>query len=74
MQARAWPQNLKIENSGYITVIDIEKAEEVQKSKPVEKKPSVEEESKTDPDKVKFKEFFEELVPFEGVVKHTYSV
>lgn len=74
MQARAWPQNVRIESSGYITVIDMEKAEEVLKSKPKMKKPFVEEETKTDPDTIKFKEFFEELVPFEGITKHIYSV
>jgi len=29
MQARTWPQNVKIESTGYITVIDMEKADEV---------------------------------------------
>ena len=45
-------------------MIDMEKAEEVLKSKPKVKKPVVEEETKTDPDTIKFKELFEELVPF----------
>ena len=55
-------------------MIDMEKAEEVLKSKPKVKKPVVEEETKTDPDTIKFKEFFEELVPFESITKHIYSV
>jgi len=74
MQARAWPQNVRIESSGYITVIDLEKAEEAPKSKPKVKKPVVEEETKTDPETIKFKEFFEELEPFEGATKHVYTV
>ena len=64
---------MKVEDSGYVTVIDMEKAEEVHKEKPLIKLPVVEE-SKTDPETTKFKEFFEEFVPFQGQAKHTYSV
>lgn len=46
-------------------MIDMEKAEEVSQVKPVTKKAIVEE-TKNDPESLKFKEFFEELVPFEG--------
>lgn len=41
--------------------------------KPVAKKEVIEE-SKSDPDSVKFKEYFDEIVPFTGQAKHTYSI
>ena len=68
-----WPSNVKIEDSGYVTVIDLEKVEEVNKVKASVPKPIVEE-TKNDPESLKFKNFFEEIVPFKGQAKHSYSV
>ena len=56
-----------------MTVIDLEKLEEVNKVKALVHK-SVVEETKNDPELLKFKDFFEEIVPFKGQAKHSYSV
>lgn len=62
MQAKPWPLHVKIESSGYITIIDMEQAAVEPKVKNViVEKPKVEEEVKVDPKSLEFKEFFDEL-------------
>jgi hypothetical protein len=74
MQARVWPPHVKVESSGYITVVDMDKDAEAPKAKPIFAKKIEEVKEASDPKEVEFKEFFEELLPFKGKAKHIYSV
>lgn len=77
MKARSWNHEVRIEASGYLTIVNLEK-DDSPKPKPAPKAPAVEESKVEAPsaDQLDYTNFFDEIIPFpkDKQMKHTYRV